>query len=174
MKGWTESVAPSWLRIRRRYRVPSRKHPAPSARPSHAGVYVGECRGRACGRSTHARRLAHRSWSLGFDGFLPDEATQFWVEMSSITDPIRPVVGDEVRLELSLRQSGPFLRRRAMYGSSMITAPNLPRSPRLLGTMQTKPPSPSPSCGQKEARWAFRHVADQRRGGVYGRHLRLR
>ena len=39
---------------------------------------------------------------------LPDEATQFWVEMSSITDPIRPVVGDEVRLELSLRQSGPF------------------------------------------------------------------
>ncbi len=39
---------------------------------------------------------------------LPDEATQFWVEFSSITDPIRPVVGDEVRLELNLRQSGPY------------------------------------------------------------------
>ena len=39
---------------------------------------------------------------------LPDEATQFWVEFSSVTDPIRPVVGDEVRLELSLRQSGPY------------------------------------------------------------------
>ena len=40
---------------------------------------------------------------------LPDDATQFWMEFSSTTDPIRPVVGDEVRIELTLRQSGPFV-----------------------------------------------------------------
>ena len=43
---------------------------------------------------------------------LPDEATQFWLEFSSTTDPIRPVVGDEVRVELTLRQSGPLLDER--------------------------------------------------------------
>lgn len=40
---------------------------------------------------------------------LPDEVTQFWMEFPSTTNPIRPVVGDEVSLELTLRQSGPYL-----------------------------------------------------------------
>ena len=40
---------------------------------------------------------------------LPDEITQFWMEFPTTTDPIRPVVGDEVRVDLTLRQSGPSL-----------------------------------------------------------------
>lgn len=58
-------------------------------------------------------QLAPVDWLIGpgplvSTAALPDEATQYWVEFSSTTDPIRPVVGDEVRLELSLRQSGPY------------------------------------------------------------------
>ena len=62
---------------------------------------------------------------------LPDDATQFWLEFSSTTDPIRPVVGDEVRVELTLRQSGPLLDERGelwvidAYGTQLakVTSP---------------------------------------------------
>lgn len=58
-------------------------------------------------------QVAPVNWLIGpgplvSSAALPDEATQFWVEFSPVTDPIRPVLGDEVRLELSLRQSGPY------------------------------------------------------------------
>ena len=39
---------------------------------------------------------------------LPDDATVYWIEFSSTTDPIRPVQGDRVNLQLTVRQTGPF------------------------------------------------------------------
>jgi len=59
-------------------------------------------------------QLAPVDWLIGpgplvATASLPDEATQFWMEFSSTTNPIRPVVGDDVRVELTLRQSGPYL-----------------------------------------------------------------
>ena len=44
---------------------------------------------------------------LGAAASLPDDETQFWVEFSSTTNPIRPVEGDDVTLQLTFRQSGP-------------------------------------------------------------------
>ena len=38
---------------------------------------------------------------------LPDDQTQFWVEFSPTTNPIRPVQGDDVTLQLTFHQSGP-------------------------------------------------------------------
>ena len=61
---------------------------------------------------------------------LPDEATQFWLEFSSTTDPIRPVVGDEVQVELTLRQSGPYVPARGdvwmvdAYGTQLAKVPS--------------------------------------------------
>ena len=49
----------------------------------------------------------------------------FWIEFSATTDPIRPVQGDEVKLQLTVRQSGPFLNSQGdvwivdSYGSSL-------------------------------------------------------
>ncbi|MFZ8906343.1 MAG: hypothetical protein ACO2Y2_03185 [Poseidonia sp.] len=59
-------------------------------------------------------QLAPVDWLIGpgplvTTASLPDETTQFWMEFSSTTNPIRPVVGDDVRVELTLRQSGPYL-----------------------------------------------------------------
>ena len=39
---------------------------------------------------------------------MPDERTQFWIEMDLTTNPLRPVAGDAVDLGLTLRQSGPY------------------------------------------------------------------
>ncbi len=61
---------------------------------------------------------------------LPDEATQFWLEFSSTTNPIRPVVGDEVQVELTLRQSGPYAPARGdvwivdAYGTQLAKVPS--------------------------------------------------
>lgn len=77
------------------------------------------------------------SWLIGpgpltATAALPDDATQFWLEFSSTTEPIRPVVGDEVRVELTLRQSGPLLDERGdlwvidAYGTQLakVTSPS--------------------------------------------------
>ena len=66
-------------------------------------------------------QIAPVNWLIGpgpltATASLPDDATQFWLEFSSTTDPIRPVVGDEVRVELTLRQSGPLLDERVTSG----------------------------------------------------------
>ncbi len=62
---------------------------------------------------------------------LSDEPTVFWIEFSSTTDPIRPVQGDEVTLQLTVRQTGPFQHSQGevwvvdSYGSSLakVTSP---------------------------------------------------
>ena len=56
---------------------------------------------------------------------LPSDPTVFWIEFSATTEPIRPVQGDEVKLQLTVRQSGPFLNSQGdvwivdSYGSSL-------------------------------------------------------
>ena len=82
-------------------------------------------------------QIAPVNWLIGpgpltATASLPDDATQFWLEFSSTTDPIRPVVGDEVRVELTLRQSGPLLDERGdlwvidAYGTQLakVTSPS--------------------------------------------------
>lgn len=62
---------------------------------------------------------------LATSASIPDDPTVFWVEFSTTTDPIRPVQGDETEVQITVRQSGPFLNSRGdvwivdSYGSSL-------------------------------------------------------
>jgi hypothetical protein len=65
------------------------------------------------------------SGPLATSASLPDDPTVFWVEFSPTTNPIRPVQGDQAEVELTVRQSGPYLDSRGdvwivdSYGSSL-------------------------------------------------------
>ena len=62
---------------------------------------------------------------LATSASFPDDPTVFWVEFEEKTNPIRPVQGDAVEVNLILRQSGPLLDSRGdvwivdSYGSSL-------------------------------------------------------
>ena len=58
-------------------------------------------------------QVAPLNWLIGpgplaATSSLPSDDTQFWMEFSATTDPIRPIEGDETTVQLTFQQTGPL------------------------------------------------------------------